>query len=137
MRKPIRAVSDLLACPRHQACRERTRGCNGHLLAENGAHGAFERIPRAGNAQPRPPLRQWREKSIRPESERNSRRVGGQVECTPRCAGKLKQRRGHSAAHPQLESILSLKRSNGHDSVSSARTHRSRVAAVIDALHAG
>jgi hypothetical protein len=94
---------------------QRQPGGEAHLLPDDRAQRALERIPHAGNPQPRPPFDQRRQNRIVSERVHDRRRLGGEIEY-PLCdSGKMRKRRGVGTAYPKLQRIFAIDRPHADD----------------------
>ena len=105
MREAVGALRDSPAKSQHKTRPQGSSGGDTDALRNHRADGALEWVPGARDSQPRPTSHQRRQQRIRFERQRDERRIGSQVECATRRHRDLKERRGHAAAHTELQRV--------------------------------
>ena len=128
---------DPLSGPHDQPCTEGACRRHADLLPQHRPHGAFERIPHAGDTQSRAAVHERSKQRIRPERARDPRRVGRQIEDATRRGDEPEQFPRSGSLHAELQCVHAVERSNAHGGVARRQANGSRVPAHVDAFDAG
>lgn len=119
----------------HQPAGEAGRRRHGDLLAEDGAHGQFEPVPRAGRAQARPGRDETRQTGIFREAHADRRRIGIAVEHRPKAGHDRRHGTGVGMPNPRHQDVA-LARAEGDVAVPSVQVGGPAISLRRDRLHA-